>query len=495
MKKRGFLYGLIAVVIMTAVMVPVTGKAAGSAVLTVNNNVLSGNAPPAEYGGNLLAPAKELAQALGGTFTYDNAGQTGTLRRGETELVFRLDNPLAKVNGKYVQTPSPMKILGNRFMIPVRFTAEQLGAQVFFRSDKNTTIVLQPVNDKLVYRVVSGDTLWLLSQAFNTSISELKAANGLTGDNIYIGQSLIIKKAMPGTVRYTAQTSKSATLFKGPDFSQAAVDYLTPWTNITVTGKLGEWFKVETPKGNGYIYSTVISIPQNQKDTAANSGYFAANLPVDTSANRIVYNNYTVQKGDNLWALSEKFNITDYDLAAANGLSRTAMLYIGQILKIPVHAVAVKSTPGPQYGEVLDWFQEAQYVFPVGKTGKLVDLQTGKSFMIQRTMGANHSDTETLTAQDTAKMKEIFGGAWSWTRRPFLLEVEGRKFAVSVAGMPHAGVDGVPYLQEVSNRSDAWGYGPTVYGIKTDLWMKITNTMFWWREVFSNRTGAPTAKD
>jgi hypothetical protein len=42
-------------------------------------------------------------------------------------------------------------------------------------------------------------------------------------------------------------------------------------------------------------------------------------------------------------------------------------------------------------------------------------------------MGANHSDTETLTTQDTQIMKDIFGGYWNWNRRPFILEVDGRR--------------------------------------------------------------------
>ena len=45
-------------------------------------------------------------------------------------------------------------------------------------------------------------------------------------------------------------------------------------------------------------------------------------------------------------------------------------------------------------------------------------------------------------------------------RKPFILEVDGRRFAVSVSAMPHAGVDGAPYLANVSGRSGDYGYGP-----------------------------------
>jgi len=44
--------------------------------------------------------------------------------------------------------------------------------------------------------------------------------------------------------------------------------------------------------------------------------------------------NYTVQSGDTLWLLAQKFNTTVDRLMALNGLSSTG-LYIGQVLHIP----------------------------------------------------------------------------------------------------------------------------------------------------------------
>ena len=149
-------------------------------------------------------------------------------------------------------------------------------------------------------------------------------------------------------------------------------------------------------------------------------------------------------------------------MASANNITTNTVIYVGQQLKIPVHNIAIKKTPGTQYGEILDWYTEAQYVFSTGKTGKLIDPITGKSFNVKRTMGAGHSDTETLTDEDSKIMKEIFGGVWTWTRKALILEVDGRRLAASISGMPHAGVDGVAYLQTVANRSDNYGTGPNL---------------------------------
>lgn len=42
------------------------------------------------------------------------------------------------------------------------------------------------------HKVGSGDTLFALAGKYNTSVPELKRVNGLSGDNIRVGQSLRI---------------------------------------------------------------------------------------------------------------------------------------------------------------------------------------------------------------------------------------------------------------------------------------------------------------
>ena len=302
--------------------------------------------------------------------------------------------------------------------------------------------------------------MWIISQLFATSISNIKQLNNLANDFIYIGQKLVIKNCTEFNTIIPAETTNSATISTGAGWSYNAVGYLKACTGISVVGKNGDWYKVITPKGNGYIYYSVISIKQDISDTASNSAYFNENIPVDTSKNFVTYTKYAVQKGDTLWDIAEKNGVMDYELAAANNISISAGLFVGQVLTIPIHNIPVKTTPGSQYGEILDWFKEAQYIFPINKVGKFIDIQTGKSFMAQRTLGANHSDTETLTTQDSETMKGIFGGSWTWNKRSFLLQVDGRQFAVSITGMPHAGIDGVPFLQNISNRSGDFGTGP-----------------------------------
>jgi peptidoglycan DL-endopeptidase CwlS len=459
MRKKRILLVFLVLLLVFSTYSPAFAVTSGDMKVIVNNRVVSLSTQVSNLNGVVLVPAKEFIERLGGTFTYNNTTMTGMAKVGENELSFRLDDSVACFDGKLIQSTAPMKILNCRFMIPAGFTASQLGAVYYLDTRKNTILVFQPVDGKISYNVQAGDTFWILSQLFGTTVNSLKQLNGLTSDMLLVGQNLIIKNTNPFSPILPAYTTAGATIRSGAGFDFSVVGYLGASANINIAGKNGEWYKASTTKGNGYIYSTVIGMKQ-ELSFGPQSGFFNGEIAVDTSMDTVSYMDYTVQRGDSIWAVSQKYGISDYELAAANNLSTTTVLYPAQKLKIPVHNIPVKKTLGPQYGEVLDWFKEAQYIFPIGKTGKLIDIATGKSFMVKRTTGINHSDTEALTAQDSQTMKEIFGGNWNWTRRSFILESDGRRFAVSVAGMPHDGVDGVPFLQVVDNRSDNYGTGP-----------------------------------
>lgn len=118
------------------------------------------------------------------------------------------------------------------------------------------------------------------------------------------------------------------------------------------------------------------------------------------------------------------------------------------------------------YGELLDWWSEADSIFYRGAEAKIIDIWTGKSLNIMRTYGRNHADCETLTADDTEIMKEIWGGQWSWNRRPVIVITGEKRIAASMAGMPHAGLDNKPANVTVSGRSTGYGTGINLDTIK-----------------------------
>ena len=84
----------------------------------------------------------------------------------------------------------------------------------------------------------------------------------------------------------------------------------------------------------------------------------------------------------------------------------------------------------------MSW-SEARTVFT--NRANIIDVKTGLSFQVQRRGGHNHADAEPLTREDTATMKRIYGGTWSWERRAVVVVAGGRRMAASINGMPHGG--------------------------------------------------------
>jgi len=90
--------------------------------------------------------------------------------------------------------------------------------------------------------------------------------------------------------------------------------------------------------------------------------------------------------------------------------------------------------------EMLSWSQ-VDKLFPRKSSAVMVDVDTGLRVNIYRYGGTLHADIEPKTSKDTATLKKIYGGEWSWARRAVILEVGGRRIAASINGMPHGGQD------------------------------------------------------
>ncbi|HOQ00619.1 MAG TPA: peptidoglycan-binding protein [Acetivibrio clariflavus] len=153
-----------------------------------------------------------------------------------------------------------------------------------------------------------------------------------------------------------------------------------------------------------------------------------------------------------------------------DGIAGNATLTkISQLLGTKASAANVNASRGGSRSSsdyLVSWFGGAENIFKIGDIAEVYDIRTGRTFKIKRTYGYNHADCEPLTAEDTKTMKSIYGGEWSWERRPIIITVNGRKMAASMAGMPHAGVEGAPANTYVSSRSGGYGAGDNLDAVK-----------------------------
>jgi peptidoglycan DL-endopeptidase LytF len=277
------------------------------------------------------------------------------------------------------------------------------------------------VNIPSSYTVVSGDSLSVIAKRFNTTTDAIKSLNGLTSDFIRVGQVLKLPTSQP---QVQAPAPTTYRVIAGDTLWSISRKFNTTVDNIKSLNSLGT---------DTLYIGQVLNVPTTPQTPTPTE----VQAPTQTQPS-ISYVTHRVASGENAWNISLKYGIPMPELLRANNLPQDAILSIGQELRVPVHTVPVMQTPGPQYGENLDWWTAAQYVFPIGKTARVIDFKTGRSFNVKRTIGANHSDTEPLTSADSAIIKEIWGGSYSWATRAVIVEVDGRRIAASMASMPHS---------------------------------------------------------
>lgn len=86
--------------------------------------------------------------------------------------------------------------------------------------------------------------------------------------------------------------------------------------------------------------------------------------------------------------------------------------------------------------QMLPW-EEVNHILPKYAKFKVMDMETGKQFQVQRRAGRHHADVQPLTSKDTKIMKQIYGGKWSWKRRAIIVINKDQWIAASMHGMPH----------------------------------------------------------
>jgi len=85
----------------------------------------------------------------------------------------------------------------------------------------------------------------------------------------------------------------------------------------------------------------------------------------------------------------------------------------------------------------LDWFENMDAIFTKYVVIRVIDIYSKQEYFVKRMGGYNHADVQTIDAKNTEIFKQIYGGQWSWTRRPVWVEINGKFYAGSSNGMPH----------------------------------------------------------
>ncbi len=97
-------------------------------------------------------------------------------------------------------------------------------------------------------------------------------------------------------------------------------------------------------------------------------------------------------------------------------------------------SAATRALVGKVYGTEWDTVNGR---WPKGKQATITVVATGAQFRVVRGNTTLHADVTPVTAADTATMKAVYGGHWSWARCPIWVTIGGTTYAASMNGMPH----------------------------------------------------------
>lgn len=88
-----------------------------------------------------MLPIRFIAEALGADVEWDNDTRTVTVSADDIEIVITIDSDTAVVNGESVKLDSPAFIENDRTYLPIRFISENLGAKVEWNEETKTVTI------------------------------------------------------------------------------------------------------------------------------------------------------------------------------------------------------------------------------------------------------------------------------------------------------------------------------------------------------------------
>ena len=205
----------------------------------------------------------------------------------------------APIANTYVE---PVQNYQIELFAPEAVSVEPIGASELYGSDPvvtyAATTVVEPAEAPFQTHVVrKGDTLYNISKRYEVSVDALRLANGLTGNNIGLGQTLTMPSAAPAA----------------------------PVTTLVTTS---------VPVAQSIPVAQPVPVAQTIPVTTSRPVTLVRNVePVPTASSPSSV--YAVLPKDTLYSISRRSCVSVGDLISTNGISNPNSLQPGQKLNMP----------------------------------------------------------------------------------------------------------------------------------------------------------------
>jgi membrane-bound lytic murein transglycosylase D len=233
-----------------------------------------------------------------------------------------------KLRGTNINTGQKLKIIKNeRVVTTVR--KEVKSEKAIVDTKTQTSLALKDTNsddsqsNKDFYEVQKGDNLLSIAKKFNVSIEDLKEWNNLDDSNVQMGSKLALANKQE-TVKEEEPTETKIVEYKvkkGDNLGSIAHKH-----NVSVA-EIKEWNELED--NNVRLGATIIV---SKTEIAANDTKFS-NKENSASNQKDEVKLYYVKKGDSLFSIAKKYNVTASDIKKWNGIKNES-LKPGMKLKI-----------------------------------------------------------------------------------------------------------------------------------------------------------------
>lgn len=199
------------------------------------------------------------------------------------------------------------------------------------------------------YIVQRGDTLFSIASRFNTTVDAIRRSNNLTSDFLYVGQQLVIPSNGSATEMYIVQPGDTlfsiATRF---NTSVAAIRELNNLTSDTLMIGQQLLIPVQGIENDNTIFYTVqrgdtlfsianrfgTTVVAIRSDNNLTSDFLYVGQQLIIVSAQPMNTIHTVQRGDTLFSIANRYNTTVAAIKSANNLT-SDLLSIGQQLRIP----------------------------------------------------------------------------------------------------------------------------------------------------------------